>query len=158
MVPGVIVPPLRAFEQGARVRWAPGARDHTRHDEQVGGGAGTESVQGAARYLHPGLEDAEQGVEDRGGEAEGAGGPQAGQGKVAKRLAPFAALVPRSGKEECLLGAARGAARRLTRRQASVPRATLEADRVLTVPAQLLLPGVGRCGGGIPDEVVEDAG
>ena len=115
-------------------------------------------MQGAAQYLHAGPEDAEQGVEDRGGEAEGAGGPQAGQGKVAKRLAPFAALVPRSGEEERLLGAARWAARRLTRCRASVPRATVEADWVLPVPAPLLLPGVGRCGGGIPDEVVEDAG
>ena len=158
MVPGVIVPPLRAVEQGARVGWAPGAQDHTRHDERVGGGAGTESVQGAAQYLHPRLEDAEQGVEDRGGEAEGADGPQAGQVKVAKRLAPVAALVSRSGEEERLLGAARGAARRLTRCRASVPRAKVEADRVLPVPAQLLLPGVGRCGGGIPDEVAEDAG
>ena len=92
-------------------------------------------MQGAAQYLHPGSEEAEQGVEDRGGEAEGAGGPQAGQGKVAKRLAPFAALVSRSGEVERLLGAARWAARRFTRCRASVPRATEEADRVPPVPA-----------------------
>ena len=74
MVPGVIVPPLQAVEQGARVVWAQGAQDHTRHDERVGGGAGTKPVQGAADYLHPGVEDAEEGMEDWGGEAEGTNG------------------------------------------------------------------------------------
>ena len=75
MGPGVIVLPLRAVKQGARVGWAPGAQDDTRHDERVGGGAGTKPVQGAAHYLHLGLEDTEQGVEDWGGGADGTNGP-----------------------------------------------------------------------------------
>ena len=67
-------------------------------------------------------------------------------------------MVPGSGKMERLLGAARGAARRLTRCRASVPRAKVEADGVPPVMAHLPLPGIGRCGGAIPDEVAEDAG
>ena len=66
VVPGVIVPPRRAVEQGARVRRARGAEDHTGDDRRIGRGGGTEPVQGAAQDLHPGLDDAKQGMEDGG--------------------------------------------------------------------------------------------
>ena len=52
---------------GARRR---GPRD----DQGKGQGAGTEPVRRAAQHLHPGLEDAEQGMEDGGGEAEDSNG------------------------------------------------------------------------------------
>ena len=57
-----------------------------------------------------------------------------------------------------LLGAARGAASRLARCRASVPCATVEADGVQPLEAQLPLPGIVRRGGGILEEVAEDAG
>ena len=67
MVPGVIVPPCRAVEQGARVGAALGAVDHTGDDQRIGRGVGTQRVQGADQHLHPGLDDAQQGMDDGGG-------------------------------------------------------------------------------------------
>ena len=83
------------------------AEDHAGDDQGKGRCAGTEPVHGAAQHLHPGLEDAEQGMEDGGGgaEAEESNGWQAGQGEVAKCLVLHAPLVPRRGEVQCLSGA-----------------------------------------------------
>ena len=70
MVPGVIVPPCWAVEQGARVGRAPSVEDHAGDNQRKGRGAGTEPAKEAAQHVHPGLDDGEQGMEDGAGEAE----------------------------------------------------------------------------------------
>ena len=106
----------------------PGAEDHAGDGEGKGRDAGTEPVRGAAQHLHPGLKDAEQGMEDRGAEDEDSNGWHAGQGEVAKRSVARAPLVPCCGEVHCLSGATSGAARGLARCRAPVPRDTAEVD------------------------------
>ena len=95
-----------------------------------GRGAGTEPVRGAAWRLHQVAEDAEQGMEAAGGEAEDPDGREGGLGEVAKHSVPRAPLVPRRGEVQRIPGATRGAALGLAFSRAPVPLGTAEAGGV----------------------------
>ena len=160
MVPGVVLPPGYAVEQGARVGRTPGAEDHAGDDHRKGRGAGTQPAQRAAQRLHPGLDDAKQGMEDEGGRRRGLQGPAGGSGRCRRTPGTTRAAGPPQRRRDAqrLPGATCRAARGPTRRQAPVPRGTTEADGVQPLRAQSVLSGTSGCRGGIPEEVADDAG
>ena len=62
--------------------------------------AGVEPLGGAARHLHPRLEDAEHGIEEGGGVGASRHRGEPGPGEVAERLVPCALLGPRRQEVE----------------------------------------------------------